>query len=86
MNDKNLINYIGNITLLEGKNSQNGQRGNSSLGSIDYVTKKTSYSNSSVKVTRDIVKVFDKETFLEIDIIKRTKLLAKKIEEYTNYF
>jgi len=40
LNDETLMNNIGNLTLLEGKNSENGHKGNSSLGAKLYSDKK----------------------------------------------
>ena len=55
------MNNIGNLTLIEGKNSDNGHKGNSSLGSKSYVKKKKSYEQSSSKVTRNVAEKY--ETF-----------------------
>lgn len=86
LSNKDLLNYIGNLTLLEKKNSQNGHKGNSSIGCNDFHMKKhNSYNGSSSKLTRDICKDFPKDRFEEADITKRTKQLADKIEKYTNY-
>ena len=51
--------HIGNLTLIEGKNSDNGHKGNSSLGSKTYDKKKISYKGSGCKITRDIVEKFN---------------------------
>jgi uncharacterized protein with ParB-like and HNH nuclease domain len=86
LSNKDMLNYIGNLTLLEKKNSQNGHKGNSSIGCSEFQMKKhNSYNGSSAKITRDICKDFTKDTFEESDIIKRTKIIADKIEKYTNY-
>ena len=37
LSNQSLMNNIGNLTLIEGKNSDNGHKGNSSLGSKSYV-------------------------------------------------
>jgi hypothetical protein len=86
LKNKNTLNYIGNLTLLEGKNSQNGHQGNFASGSIEYNKKKKSYKNSASKITRDVVEKYNEDTFEESDIIKRTKEYAEKIEKYTRYF
>jgi len=81
--NQSLMNNIGNLTLIEGKNSDNGHRGNSSLGSKLYDKKKKSYSESSSKITRDITEKY--ETFEEKDIIERNAFIINKLNEYTNY-
>jgi len=85
LSDSKLINYIGNLTLLENKNSENGHKGNSSLGAKDYKIKKESYARSHSSITRNIPIKFNSDTFLDEQIIQRTKELAIKIEKYTNY-
>ena len=52
------MNNIGNLTLIEGNNSKNGHKCNSSLGSKDYIKKKESYSGSSSSITRTIAKKY----------------------------
>ena len=81
--NQSLMNNIGNLTLIEGKNSDNGHRGNSSLGSKLYEKKKKSYSESSSKITRDITEKY--KTFDEKDIIERNKFIINKLNEFTNY-
>ena len=81
--NQSLMNNIGNLTLIEGKNSDNGHKGNSSLGSKSYDKKKKSYSESSSKITRNITKNY--ETFEEKDIIERNKFISIKFNEFTNY-
>lgn len=80
------INYIGNFTLLEGKNSKNGHKGNSSIGANDYVSKKNkSYMGSNSLITRELADKY-KDDFTTESIIERSDLLAKELEEFTNYF
>jgi len=78
-----LINNIGNLTLIEGKNSDNGHKGNSSLGSKPYNIKKESYSESSSKITRDIPTKF--QTFNEESIKERGISMIELLDEYTEY-
>lgn len=79
------INYIGNFTLLEGKNSKNGHKGNSSIGANDYVSKKNkSYMGSNSLITRELAEKYD--DFTTESIIERSDLIAKELEEFTNYF
>ena len=58
LSDQSLMNNIGNLTLIEGKNSNNGHKGNSSLGSKDYSKKIESYMGSSSSITRTIAKTY----------------------------
>jgi hypothetical protein len=78
-----LIDKIGNLTLIEGKNSENGHKGNSSLGSKSYDKKIESYGKSSSRITNDLAKKYD--TFTEDSIIKRTDEIVEKLDEYTKY-
>lgn len=84
LTDSKNIGRIGNLTLLEGTNSENGHKGNSSLGAKRYDIKKNSYLESSSKITRDVVKDFPNK-FAEEDIKKRTGIIVKKLDKYTNY-
>jgi hypothetical protein len=77
------MNNIGNLTLIEGKNSDNGHKGNSSLGCKSYDKKKKSYQESSSKITRNIGEKF--ETFEEEHIIQRNKTIISDLNKYTNY-
>jgi hypothetical protein len=81
--DQSLMNNIGNLTLIEGKNSDNGHKGNSSLGSKSYIKKKHSYGESNCKVTRNVSEKY--ETFEEKTIIERNKYIASELNKYTNY-
>jgi hypothetical protein len=84
LKDLRNIDKIGNLTLLEGGNSENGHKGNSSLGAKEYDKKKTSYSESSIKITREIPKDFP-EQFTENDITKRTNQIVKLLDKHTKY-
>ena len=81
--DQSLIGRIGNLTLLEGKNSANGHKGNNSLGSKAYTQKKLSYEKSSYMISRNIVKEY--KTFEEKEIILRSQSLSIELNKYTNY-
>ena len=83
LSDQSLMDNIGNLTLIEGKNSENGHKGNSSLGSKTYDKKIISYKGSSCKITRDIANDFDK--FSEDEIIKRNNKIINLLNKYTNY-
>ena len=80
---QSLMNNIGNLTLIEGKNSENGHKGNSSLGSKPYFNKRKSYGDSSSKITRDIAIKY--EIFEEQHIIERNKYIILELNKYTNY-
>jgi hypothetical protein len=81
--NKSLIDNIGNLTLIEGKNSDNGHKGNSSLGSKTYDKKKLSYKGSSSMITRKLCEQF--KTFDENDIVKRNDIIVELLNKYTNY-
>ena len=83
LQNENLLNNIGNLTLYEGKNSGNGHKGNSSLGAKPYEVKKISYEGSSCLITRNVCKNF--ESFEEEDIIERNIELVDLLNHYTNY-
>lgn len=84
--DCDYINYLGNLTLLEGKNSENGHRGNFSIKDIDFTTKKeTSYEKSNFITTRDIAANYTTDRFTDDNIIDRTNNIIDKINTYTNY-
>jgi len=81
--NQSLMNNIGNLTLIEGKNSDNGHKGNSSLGCKLYDKKKISYKESSSKVTRNIVEKY--KTFEEKNIIERNESIRIDLNKFTNY-
>lgn len=81
--DLSLMDNIGNLTLIEGKNSDNGHKGNSSLGSKSYEKKKKSYKDSSCMITRKVVEKY--ETFTEEKIKERNMEIVSLLNEYTNY-
>jgi hypothetical protein len=83
LTDLSLINNLGNITLLEYKNSENGHKGNSALGSKDYSIKKQQYKDSSSKITRLIADTYNE--FNETEILNRCGQLATILNKYTNY-
>jgi hypothetical protein len=83
LKDKTNNNKIGNLTLLEGSNSKNGHKGNFSLQDKEYIKKKDSYKKSSSIVTASIPQEYN--TFTEATISKRTKVIAKELNKFTNY-
>ena len=78
-----LVYYLGNLTILEPKNSQNGQKGNRSIKDGSYDLKKTQYRLSSNKLTRDIVDNYD--VFDSSAIKSRTNELVKVLNVMTDY-
>ena len=68
---------------LEGKNSENGHKGNSSMGSKTYDKKIESYKGSGSKITRNIVEKYN--TFTETTITARSKEMIELLNKYTNY-
>tara|TARA_B100000902_G_C26938532_1_gene729858 strand:+ start:257 stop:568 length:312 start_codon:yes stop_codon:yes gene_type:complete len=85
LSEQTLMNSIGNLTLLEGANSENGHSGNMSIGAESYKHKKKSYSGSNSIITRQIIVNHTKDTFDEEDIKTRACGIVKLLEEYTRY-
>jgi uncharacterized protein with ParB-like and HNH nuclease domain len=83
LGDFDLINSLGNLTLLEGKNSKNGHQGNSALGNKKYEDKKQSYTDSSCKLTREISEKY--EVFGEKEIKEREKEIFELLNKHTDY-
>jgi hypothetical protein len=83
LKDRKLIHNLGNLTILEGSNSENGHRGNSSLGNKKYVDKVISYKSSSSFITKQLGENYS--DFKEEHIIKRCKELSKQLNEQLQY-
>lgn len=83
LSNQSLMDNIGNLTLIEGKNSDNGHKGNSSLGTKKYDRKISSYTGSSCMITRKIP--VNHTSFTEESIIKRNDEIVKLLNEHTNY-
>jgi hypothetical protein len=83
LSNQHLMDCIGNLTLYEGKNSENGHKGNSALGSKPYANKKQSYSKSNCMLTRNISQKYD--SFEEKNIIDRSNEIIELLNKYTNY-
>ena len=81
--NQSLMDNIGNLSLIEGKNSESGHKGNSSLGSKKYDKKKDSYKTSSSMITRKIVDSY--KTFTEDTITKRNEEIIDLLNKYTDY-
>lgn len=76
------IDKIGNLTLFESENSENGHKGNRSLQDLDFDKKKEYYEQSIFKITQNIVEDYD--TWNDKNIIKRTEKIIKFIDKETN--
>ena len=83
LKNQSLMDNIGNLTLIEGKNSDNGHKGNKSLGSKTFDKKLLSYKGSSSKITRNIVDNY--QIFNEEEIILRNNEISQLLNNYTNY-
>jgi hypothetical protein len=83
LSNQSLMDNIGNLTLIEGKNSENGHKGNSSLGSKTYDKKIESYKGSNSIITRNIVD--DYKTFKEDTISIRNNNITLLLNKYTDY-
>ena len=81
--DVSLINNIGNLTLFEGNNSDNGHKGNSAAGSKEYDKKISSYRESSSKTTRNLAMKYAE--FNEATIKLRCVELAAMLNKHTRY-
>jgi uncharacterized protein with ParB-like and HNH nuclease domain len=78
----NIIYKLGNLTILESKNSKNGHKGNRSIKDKPFSIKKEQYKESCHKITRDL----DKYTNFEItEIEKRTNDLFIQLNKNTDY-
>lgn len=86
LEDKNRINLLGNLTLLEGTNSENGHRGNLSLQDKPYHQKKESYKRSGCAMTRKVAEKFIGDDYQEAHILTRTQAMATFLAEKTNIY
>ena len=75
------VHSLGNLTLLEGTNSKNGHKGNSSIKDKPYEEKRNSYKTSCVQLTKQIAETYI--TFNEDSILQRERLLIEMLETYT---
>ena len=81
--NQSLMDNIGNLTLIEGKNSENGHKGNSSLGSKSYDKKIASYEGSSCFITSKLPKTYI--DFTEDTIVIRNNEITELLDKYTEY-
>jgi len=78
-----LIHRLGNMTLLEGKNSANGHKGNSSIQNSSYEKKCASYDKSSLKMTYMLSREY--AAFGAAEVVTRTERLLRELYGMTKY-
>ena len=83
LKERKLIHNLGNLTLLEGLNSESGHKGNSSLGKKPYVEKVYSYKGSSSLITKQLGENYS--DFNEETISVRSIELSKQLNESLKY-
>jgi hypothetical protein len=80
---ESIICCIGNLTLLEMKNTDEcSHQGNSSLGKKSFEEKKKSYETSASKLSNELSKY---ETFDESTVLERNRNIVNRIEKSTRY-
>lgn len=75
-----LLNNIGNLTLLEAKNSKNGNIGNRSIQNSSFEIKKESYKKSSLIITKNIATIKTK-IWTDNDILNRADQIINDLYE-----
>lgn len=83
LKERRLMHNLGNLTLLEGSNSDNGHRGNSSMGKKEYKQKVDSYKGSSSLITKYLGENY--ADFNEETILVRCNELSKQLNEKLKY-
>ena len=83
LKERKLIHNVGNLTLLEGSNSESGHKGNSSMGKKPYVEKIDSYKGSSSGITKYLGENYS--DFNEETILVRCNELSKLLNEKLKY-
>ena len=83
LKERKLIHNVGNLTLLEGSNSESGHKGNSSMGKKPYVEKIDSYKGSSSVITKYLGENYS--DFNEETILVRCNELSKLLNEKLKY-
>lgn len=81
--EKKEIDKLGNLTLLEKGNSDNGHKGNRSLQDKKFKIKKNEYVKSNFEITKNI-KEINKDVWSNDDILVRTDLIINEISNYVN--
>ena len=77
LKERKLMHNLGNLTLLEGSNSQNGHKGNSALGKKIYTDKINSYRESSSLITRELASEYN--DFNEENILTRFEDISNQL-------
>lgn len=77
LKERKLMHNLGNLTLLEGSNSQNGHKGNSAIGKKIYTDKINSYRESSSLITRELASEYN--DFNEENILTRFEDISKQL-------
>ena len=83
LKERKLMHNLGNLTLLEGSNSESGHKGNSSMGKKPYVEKIDSYKGSSSVITKHLGENYS--NFNEETILLRCNKLSKILNEKLKY-
>ena len=87
--EPNIVNLLGNFTLLEKCNSECGHKGNRSLQDKPFAEKIVQYKDSTCNITRDIYEQYKNKNnaqhFTVENIRERTKQLLLKLNDKTNY-
>jgi len=85
---ENIVNLVGNCTLFEGKNSDNGEKGNYSLKNKSFAEKKEVYGTSQSRITLalndDKWNGFDDGTPRRIN--ERNKIMIEDIEKHSQFW
>jgi uncharacterized protein with ParB-like and HNH nuclease domain len=82
LSSPNIIYKLGNLTILESKNSKNGHKGNRSIKDKPFSNKKEQYKESCHKITRELDQY---ENFEIVEILERTNDLFKLLDIKTDY-
>ena len=83
LKERKLMHNLGNLTLLEGPNSENGHKGNSSIGKKTYTEKVNSYKDSSSLITKKLGENYS--DFNEEIVLVRCGELSKLLNEKLKY-
>ena len=83
LKERKLIHNFGNLTLLEGSNSESGHKGNSSMGKKPYTEKIESYKGSSSLITKKLGENYS--DFNEETILVRCNELSKMLNDKLKY-
>lgn len=83
LKERKLMHNLGNLTLLEGSNSESGHKGNSSMGKKPYTEKIESYKGSSSLITTKLGENYS--DFNEETILVRCNELSKMLNDKLKY-